>query len=372
MMKQIFLIFISFSVLMLDANAQRKNMSVSYNNDRFSIKINDGSKKINLIVRGDVTLTDDDKGIQTISNDGYIDYRSGSQALYITPGDDGKPDYSINKKRKTGLDASDKTLLESCVELMINNGVDASNRAKRIFSNKGATGVMDEISRFNSDYTKELYLSWLLKNAELSRQEMVNLLNKTNELISSDYYKSELMQEVSTSYLKDDVTRTAYLKTIGNMSSDYYKTQVINKLFNEPSLSDNDFSQVIKIVSGMGSDYYQSEIISGLLKNKGLNKNRYIQAIDAMQGIKSDYYKSGILMQLVEAGNDDVTGWRQLIFYAGTIGSDYYQSEVLTKIAEKMPNNDSLNSELKETARKIQSDYYYGKVQRAINDRESI
>jgi uncharacterized protein YeeX (DUF496 family) len=375
--------------------AQKNEVSYLRTNDSFLVNVNNDSEKMSLSVEGNVQLGDDDKSIRELSPNGSVEYRINNQSLKINADAGGALTYTINGVKKTNFSPEDKALIEKCVTEMIDNGIDAGNRAKRIFGQSGSEGVLNEVGRFKSDYVKEIYLSWLLKNEKLSKDEMIALLNKTDHYLSSDYYKSELLNGVMASFLDDQATSDAYLKTMGNMKSDYYQyttlsnllktslnekqyekvlsivdhmksdyyqSEVLKSLLNTTTISDDKFSGVMKIAGNMKSDYYKSEIISSLLKNKDISSNRYSQTIAAMQGMKSDYYKSEILKNLVDQNVKSEAEWSKLIEYAGDISSDYYKAEVLKKIANKMPDNQSLRKQLGEVAKKIKSDYYYGEV----------
>lgn len=380
--------------------AQKNQISYSNTNNTFQLQVNNGDENTSLTVKGDVTLGADDKSIEKISPNGSIEYHVKNQSLYVSTADGNTLTYTINGVKKINPDANDQALIEQCVKAMIDYGIDANNRVQRIFAKSGTTGVLNEVSRFKSDYVKEMYLAWLLKNEKVSKDEMVSLLNKTDQYLSSDYYKSELLNGVMTSFLSNDATSDAYLKTVANMKSDYYQyttinnllksalngkqfdgvlsivdhmksdyyqSEILKNLLNHNTISDEKFTRLMKVVKSMKSDYYKSVILSSLLDNKDIPNDRYSQTIAAMQGMKSDYYQSEILKKLIDPNIKDESEWSKLIQYAGNIHSDYYQSEVLMKIAGEMPDSPSLKKQLNEAAKKIKSDYYYGRLIRAVD-----
>ncbi|MGN6212809.1 hypothetical protein [Parafilimonas sp.] len=398
-MKKIILSLLLCCASLVFIQAQNNEISYSKLNNVFNLKVKNSAEKLTLTIKGDVRLGDDDKSITAISDEGSIYYRKKDQSLEVE--DDGKGNllYTINGNKKSNLSAEDKALVEDCVQLLIDYGVDADNRVQRIVAQKGIPGVLNEVERFKSDYVKEMYLSYLLKNTKLSKDEMVTLLNKANQYLSSDYYKAELLNGVMGSFLADEATSNAYLQTVNsissdyyqsetvkkllntslnekqyeqvmiivsNMKSDYYQAEVVKKLLSNNDISDTRFAELMKIAGGMKSDYYKAEIISALLKNKLLNKDRYAQTIAAAQNIKSDYYQYNILSGLIDENITDEAAWSTLIQYAGKIGSDYYQAQMLMKIADKMPDSETLRKELGDAAKNIKSDYYYGQVMRSL------
>jgi len=382
--------------------AQHDEVSYSKNDNEFTLKIKNSSEQVSLTIKGDVKLADDDNSIAELSRDGSIFYRKKNETIEVENDAQGNLVYTINDNRKTNLSEGDKVLIKDFVRLLINYGVDADNRVRRIYAQKGTSGVLDEVEHFESDYVREIYLSYLLKEQKLSKNEMVALLDKIDQYLTSDYYKAELLDGVMSSFLSEESASDAYLKVVSNMTSDYYQTNTVNKILNT-KLTEKQFSQVLAIVKNMKSDYYQAEVLTKLsnnndisndrfanvmkiagsmssdyykaeiittaLKNKSLNSDRYSQTIEAMENMTSDYYKYSILTSLVDEDIKDESAWSTLIEYAGKMHSDYYEAELLMMIADKMPASETLKKKVTEAAKNISSDDYYGKVIRAVEKR---
>lgn len=347
--------------------AQKNEVSYSKVNNVFRLKVKNSSEKMSLSIKGDVKLGNDDKRIDAISPNGYVEFESKKQSLAVNSGSNGNLSYKINGVKKTSPGAEEMALLEECVKTMISYGIDGNNRAKRIFASGGSSAVLNEVSRFKSDYVKEMYLSSLLKNQQLSKDEMIALLKKTDQYLSSDYYKSELLNGVMHSFLNDEATFDAYLNTVMNFKSDYYQYTSVKNLL-KSSLNEKQYEGVISIVARMKSDYYQSEVLKSLLKNNSISGDKFTGLMNITTKIKSDYYQSEIYKEVLNHNVKEESDWSKLIQSAGNISSDYYQSEVLLTIADKMPANESLTKQLREVAKKIKSDYYYGKVAKKIGE----
>ena len=401
-MKTIFLSLFFCCASVAIIHAQHDEISYSKEDDKFTLKVKNSSEQLSLTIKGDIKLGDDDKSIAQLSSNGSVYYRNKKQTLEIENDGHGNLLYTINDNKRSSLSEEDKAFIEDFVRLLINYGVDADNRVKRIFAQKGTSGVLNEVGRFESDYVREIYLSYLLKQQKLSKDEMIVLLDKIDQYLTSDYYKAELLDDVMSSFLSEESASEAYLKVVSNMTSDYYQTNTVNRilhttvnekqfnqvlaivknmesdyyqaevlrmLLNNNEISDERFADVMKIAGNMSSDYYKAEIITTSLKNKSLNSDRYSQTIAAMQNMTSDYYQYNILASLVDEDIKDESAWGALIEYAGKIHSDYYEAELLLLIADKMPATESLKKKLTEAAKNISSDDYYGKVIRAVEKR---
>ncbi len=333
-MKKIILSLLLCCASLMFTQAQNNEVSYSKLNNVFNLKVKNSAEKLTLIIKGDVRLGNDDKSITSISDEGSIYYRKKDRSLEVE--DDGKGNliYTINGNKVSTLPAEDKALVEDCVQFLIDYGVDADNRVQRIFAQKGTSGVLNEVERFKSDYVKEMYLSYLLKNQKLSKDEMVTLLNKTNQYLSSDYYKAELLNGVMTSFLADEATSNAYLQTVNSISSDYYQSETVKKLLNT-SLNEKQYQQVMVIVSNMKSDYYQAEVVKKLLSNNDVSDARFAELMKIAGGMKSDYYKAEIISALLKNKSLNKDRYAQTIAAAQSIKSDYYQYNILSGLIDE-------------------------------------
>lgn len=311
---------------------QKNNISVSENNGKTNISIQDSRQKLDIQVKGDVTFTEDEKGIQRLSRNGSISYKKNGDKLKITRESNGSLLYTINGSKKSVPDANDEKIIAECVQTMINAGINGKERAQKIYSQSGLSGVLKELNRFESDYTKYTYLTALSSKGLLKNDDAISLLSQINSLLESDYYKAELLMKMQQDYLKNAAVETAYLNAVKEIKSDYYKTEVIKKSLNGNSVSDVQFERFMNVVSQIESDYYQSEIILAVLNKSDTNEKRYSQTLAAIQNMKSSYYQAEVLGKLIDKGVKDEAEWNQLIQYTNKIESSYYRAEILSKI----------------------------------------
>ena len=383
--------------------AQKSSASVSRNNNNYVLQIKDDAKNIKLQVIGEVTFTDDEKAFEKLSSGAKISYKKKSNKLEVAPGNNGSPVYTINGTKKTNLDTGDKIIIAECVQLMIDQGVGAKERAAKLYRQGGFDLVLKEAERMKPDYVRSVYLDFLGANNSLTVDEMLIFLNKVSTLQLSDYYQSELLKGIQGNYLKNEITANAYLENVKNiksdyyqsttikklltssltenqydqvlsivssMKSDYYEAEILKKLLKENSISDKRFAQLMNAAANIKSDYYKSEIISSLLSNKSTNDDRYSQTIAAMQNMESSYYKASILKKLISADIKDVKEWSKILGYTAKMNGDYEKSQVLIAIASKMPADITLKNEFTTALKTISSDYYYGKVVKAMERNE--
>lgn len=400
-MKKIICTILLIAFAFTTSFAQKESISISDTNGKTTISIQNSKQKLDLKVKGEITFTEDEKGIESLSHDGSISYKKNNNKLKVSRESDGSLLYVINGVKKSIPDTKDEILIAECVQTLISSGINGKERTEKIYKISGFNGVLKEVDRFESDYVKHIYLTALGSKNSLSESEMISFLGKINTHLSSDYYKAELLKGIQVNYLKKEVTADAYLKTVRNvksdyyqtamlerilqqsltekqseqvlaiiisMESDYYKTEIIKKLLNQSNISDNQFEQYVNMTTYVKSDYYQSEILTALLKNTSFDEKRYSIIIAGIQNIKSSYYQTAVLQSLINDKEKNEKEWSQLIAYTAKIESDYYKAEVLKKIATTMPKTEALQMEFMKAAKTIDSDYYYESVMRAMRE----
>lgn len=332
-MKKIILSFLLVIFVTNGSFAQKQNISTSNNNGEVSISIQDSKQKLDLKVKGNITFTEDERGIQSLSHNGSLSYKKDRNKLKISQEKNGALLYVINGTKKTVPDAKDDALITECVNALINIGVNGKERAEKIYKVNGFDGVLKEVDRFESDYVKHIYLTALGSNPSLSDDEILSFLNKATTDLSSDYYKADLLSTIQEKYLNNEKISSKYLKTVEEINSDYYKAATLRKILRQP-LTENQTEQVLEVVNTIASDYYKSDVLRSLISIKGKSEE----------------------------------DWSRLLHNSTKIASDYYKAEVFESIAATMPKTERLQMEFREAVKSIRSDYYYGSVMRAMRE----
>lgn len=296
-MKKIICTILLIAFAFTTSFAQRSNISITNNNGVINVSIQDSKQKLNLKTKGEVRFTEDDKGIKSLSPDGNISYKKARNKLKISPEKDGSLLYVINGTKKSIPNAKDETLIEECVQLMINMGINAEERVEKIYSTTGFEGVLKEVERLQTEYVKSIYLTILGSKNSLSEGERIAFLNTVDSQLPSSYYKTELLNSTQVDYLNQEVTADAYLKTVRNVKSDYYQTAMLERILQQ-SLTEKQSEQVLAIINSMESDYYKTEIIKKLLNQSSISDNQFEQYVNMTTYVKSDYYQSEILTSL--------------------------------------------------------------------------
>src|ERR1051325_746388 len=261
---------------------------------------------VEIRVEGKVVFTDDYTDINGISEDGLFqarDERGGvARKLRVVRGADGGPErsYFVNG-RKRELDAEGRAwLAKFLLEAVRASGLDAKARVMRILRERGARGVLDEISLIDGDYAKRIYFETLIKEGGLSGGEMESALRQAARQISSDYELAVFLIESTDSYLGTDKLIPIFFEATRKIDSDYEHHRVL--------------SAVLKKQPGR-------RVLSPMLESAA--------------SISSDYEKASFLIEAASLYLADVNLRSAFLQTVNSISSDYERGRVLSVVAKK-------------------------------------
>jgi len=357
----------------------------------------EGGRSLELTVRGEVEFNDDYTEVRRCANGGSLEIRERRggvrRRLEIEAGPGGglSVSYSVDGQSRP-YDAEAKAWFARVLdEAVTESGLNAGPRAQKILKERGAGGLLDEISRFKSDHVKGLYFQELFRSGTVDARIATRALGIVARGMSSDHYKAQVMAGLLEQSLHDEAVRVAYLETsgtirsdhyraqtlsaglksgalskealllalkgVGGISSDHYKTQVLLKVA-ESNLEDRAIrSAYVEAAATIGSDHYRAQAFSTILKRGDISKETQQAALRAASGISSDHYKAQVLMDVAESSLDDASR-SAFAETAATIGSDHYRAQALSALLSKgSASKESLLVALKATAG-MSSDHY--------------
>lgn len=344
------------------AAAQEKQERVVENNVS-TWTISNDKESLKITIKGNVSIAENDKRIASISNKGAIKFIKDGEKLEIYNDNRGNIVYEINGRIKESLNGPEEALLQSCIQSMIRNGVDAKARTERIFAQGGTTAVLQEVDRLENDFSRSQYLNNLLK-LKISPKDADKIITNLDQTIKSDFYKAEVLTAAMKQATRDTNLYNSYLNVVRSIKSDFYQHETLKKLINQ-DLTENQKARVIEIAQSMKSDYYQAELYKSLSNNQNIGAEGFKQTMSLVGGMKSDFYKAEVVKSLIK-NNPKNIDWKVLIAETNQIKSDFYQTEVLKQIISKAPQANKLKDQLYESAKNIKSNHYQGEVLRAI------
>jgi ribosomal protein L12E/L44/L45/RPP1/RPP2 len=369
---------------------------------------NDNNQSTEVSYDGDISFTDDEKDVKSISPGGFFKFSKTTfgnrRAVHIESSSNGelKRTYYVGKTQEAYEPEGRKWLADMLPEVIANTGIGAEDRVKRIYAQKGVNGVMSAIESISSDYTKAIYFNYLIGQNGLKEKDLMRIIEEVSSSVSSDYEKSKLLQKVSSTYLQNASLVSTYMNAVKGMSSDYEKAKVLRYVLNNNKLNEANFTKTLDAISGVSSDYEKAKVLTELLNKQDLSEKYFKQTMMVVAGISSDYEKGNVLNKMIncncKALNENFTvvletvskissdyeksktlaallknkqlteqQYIQSITAIANVHSDYEKSKLLQQLSKTMPRDKPAVMEAyKKTAKSISSDYEYRKVMTSL------
>lgn len=361
-----------------------------------------GVYDFNVEYRGRVEISDDDKDIKSLSNDGYVEISKtvfgSKRRIIIESLGDGqlKKEYYEGRTKMNWDPNGHNWLSEILPSLVRSTGLGAESRINRYYTKGGVSAVMTEISRLEGDYVRSQYGTLLLQK-EIPSAELPSMIRGLAEEINSDYYLSTLFKDNIQKLLATPEAADAFFKGVSEISSDYYKSVLLKEALNKYSTSPAQAKVILESAKTISSDYYLSTVLTALLDQKvvkedalnemvivskeissdyylsvvlnrilnqlkGVSKVTLKNIADALTGMESDYYKSTVLTSMAGHPLDEATQSQILNLIGETMNSDYYAAVSLGEFLKSQKLTDKTFSELAMVAGKLNSANYAADV----------
>ncbi|HEV2915217.1 MAG TPA: hypothetical protein VGX92_18205 [Pyrinomonadaceae bacterium] len=264
--------------------------------------------KVEVRIEGEVAFKDDYTDIESVSEDGSFvarDERGGTdRQLSVTRGADGqlRRKYSVNGRTRE-FDAEARAWLSEFLLMTVREGgMDAQARVRRILEQRGARGVLEEISLIKTDYARRVYFDALIKEGHLDAAARESVLKQAARQISGDYELAVFLIDYAEQYLGSDTTVPAFFEA----------------------------------TKKLGSDYEHHRVLSAAAKARP-GKRALASMLESAAVITSDYEKASFLIEAASLYLDDA-GLRSAFFQTvNSITSDYERGRVLASVSKKTP-----------------------------------
>ncbi|GAB3195336.1 hypothetical protein ABID22_004099 [Pontibacter aydingkolensis] len=323
---------------------------------------------------GTITLTDDNKGIKSISPNGYFRYEKKDNGVARKLEIESNNNGNLTRKyyeggKQVAYEPAGKQWLQLVMpEIIIKTGIGLEAILQEAYKKSGAKGVLAEAEKTTSDSNKLKIIRYLLEQPKLPANDVKLALEYAGKNTNSDYELSKLLRQIPTSHLaKDDIT-TAYLQAAQKISSDYEMRKAMSHLLAVGELSSYATGMAIKALFSISSDYEKSKVIQQLAEQKNFLAGNYQATFNVINSISSDYEKGKSINNILNKQKLSEAQYQALFPVVTSISSDYEKSKVLRNMAPRIPANaTALRDDYKKAAKTISSDYEYRKAMEALN-----
>lgn len=318
----------------------------------------------NIESRGRIELTDDDKDVKSMSEDGYLEITKtvfGSKRRIIIESLGGgklKKEYYEGRTQMDWNQNGKTWLAEVLPEVVRSSTIGAEGRVNRYFRQGGSKGVLDEINRLDGDYTRAHYAKLLLQK-QIPANETAGVIERLADAIDSDYYLTSVLKDSMEKLLVSKESGDAFFKASEKISSDYYKSVVLKAGLKKYSASPEQVKSILRAASGINSDYYLSVVLTTLLEEGDVKEVSLEELMNVSRNISSDYYRSEVLRKAVQKPGLSLQAQKNAISAVADVGSDYYKTGFFNTLIERGKISSDLQPEIIRIINEsVESDYY--------------
>lgn len=319
-----------------------------------------GTETRTIEIRGSVEFADDDRDVKTISPGGSLSIEDGnwlgSGRSYTVRADSNgslSRTYQVAGRPKVIDGDAQAWIAGAMLSLIRESGLGAKERVERFLAKGGATAVLREVSAIHSDGSKRKYLSELVKRARLSDEELRDVM-RSARTIGSDGDKTELLIDISNSYLKGAVS-DSWFTTLRGVGSDGDKRRGLEHAAWSAEDADT-LAMTAKVAGEIGSDGDKAAALSAI-GSKGLEQTAVRGPwFQSVRSIGSDGDKARVLSSALVVADRDADILIEILRAAETIGSDGDKARVLAEAARSDLRSDAARRAFLAAAGTIGSD----------------
>jgi hypothetical protein len=328
--------------------------------------------------KGDLEFTGDETDVRSISPQGYllIQERRGLtvRKLEAVPGPDGTITRSYSfRGRPHEFDVEARAwLARTLPEVIRETGIGASTRAQKLLWQRGAAGLLEEISRLKSDRVKRLYFQVLFQSGNLSPQDLEQAARQVSQQISSDGEKANLLMEMVDPYLQNETVLASFFEAVESIASDGERAAVLSGILARKDLSREVLIETLQSAAKIASDGEKTGVLLEAAKPYPVDDAVLSEYLSTTATISSDGEKSTALSALLKREDLSDEILVKILNTAATISSDGEKAAVLETTAKVCPNSETVLSAYLATAGSVSSDGERGRILTAFLSRGDL
>jgi beta-lactamase regulating signal transducer with metallopeptidase domain len=334
---------------------------------------NDGNRKLEMRREGDVTFTDDDADVKSLSPGGLLSIKDGgwlgSRSVEFRADRSGK----ITRRYWEGwsekpFEPNGRLWLEQELPRIIRQtGIGARARVARILKAKGQSGVLAEISLIQGSWSKRVYFSELFKTATLDAQATRQALLQAGREIDSDFeLASLLIDSASKLLLTDDGTRAAFFEAAKTINSDFEMRRVFSNVLEHIPLSPAAIATMLDTSTAIDSDFEEATLLVQIAKQHRLDERTRAPFFKALETVSSDFEHKRVLTAVAERGDLTAENAAPMLDSTIKMGSDFEKATSLLAIVKTQSVDGAMRGPFFRAAESINSAFERGRVLQAV------
>jgi hypothetical protein len=339
----------------------------------------DDNLKRRLEIRGTVEFNDDYTDVKDLIEGSIMrveEVRDGQSRRYEVRREVGGQltrAFYLNGQARD-LDAAARAWLAQMVlNAVRQGGIDADKRVQRILSQRGVSGVLQDIEQINSDYAQRRYYQALVKHGNLNDRALQDTLAHAARHLSSDYEQSQFLIAIAPALDgKDAASAAAFFQAVDTIESNYEHSRVLKTLLKRAAPNRELLIQIANSTKSISSDYEKAGVLKAVaavyLDDPALS-GVFFQTVST---IDSDYEHRRVLSALLKTNNLSEGALTKLLESASAISSDYEKASLLLEASNAYTGDARLRAAFLKAVETIKSDYERGRVLSALLKNKQI
>lgn len=367
-----------------------------------SIIVDDGTNRKEIKYSGDITFNDDETDIESISSDGYLEFRSNGRKLIVENNYHGGLKYEMYEggRRLAEDEQEGKRFLGEVIEQMISMGFNLQKRMENLHSKGGNPALLRASVNVDGSFAKQQYLDYILLHGSPGNDDLVDVANITAfkienafekaqvlkkfpgngfnnaevtdawfgavRTVDSDFEKSNILKEILPENIVISSFSEKWLNAVQSINSDFEKSNTLKTILQQP-LSEEQYRHSITVANTLNGDFERSNFLKDII-DKGIpeNEENFSVLMSAIHKVESDFERSNILKKLIETGLHNEAQWESLLKESATLNGDFEKADVFLSAAGKMPKTAALKSVYLREAKVISAEHEQERVVKGL------
>lgn len=298
--------------LFIHSAAQQYSCNTNVINGRTQYKYSDNFTNYDIQVKGEIKVNDDDTEIVSISPGGNLKISKktfgNKRSLIIESNSKGSLNYEFYEGRKEiPFDPEGKKwLADVLLDVVRITGIDVEGRTKRIYSQKGIDGFMEELHEISSNSITAKYFEVLLEDFKLNENETLIVISGISMELSSNTERGRLYRKYSDLFMVNNTVAVNYFNSISKLSSNTERGSVLRKIskdidFNDPKVTDAYFNCIDK----MSSNTERGSVLRNVENTQEISDAGYERLLVSVKKLSSNTETGSVIRSLDKLNMQD-------------------------------------------------------------------
>ncbi len=336
------------------------------------ITTDDNGLRLQLITKGTVTVSEDERSISGLSENGRFEFsrreKGAPEHKVVLESNNGQLQgkYWVDGEAQEYATAGKEWLAKYLPEMISKTGLGAEARAERLYQEGGARKVLAHTATMQPGTGRTKMYKHLMGKQGLKSDDMRQLLEQVAQGKTSDYEAASIMTKVPVEHLAQSGTAEAYAAASATLSSDYEKGRALKHLLRQEKLSEKALDKTAESIGSITSGYEKVKVLSTLAERPQLTEKQFELTMRALQTVSSDYERTKGLGTLMRHEQQVVTYFDKVLPLINGIGSDYEKAKAYSGLLSNTRLGASQYVPLLKASEAIGSDYEKAKLLRKM------